>query len=163
MNFFVLESVWTDDVIKFKGEFYNIPASKIGPKSIQNPHPPIYLGGLSPNTFRRIVIYDAEGWVVTARGSIQQIEDGIEILRDEAIKADKDPNKFRVIVIVPPHIISHSDNSNDNENQSRDKDNDKITPTVNSIFRYRWTNWNPQCFFTAIKNFKHESFRKRMV
>ena len=66
MIFFVLESVWTDDVIKFKGEFYNIPASKIGPKSIQNPHPPIYLGGLSPNTFRRIVIYDAEGWVVTA-------------------------------------------------------------------------------------------------
>jgi probable F420-dependent oxidoreductase len=116
-----LESIWTDDVIEFKGEFYNIPASKIGPKPIQNPHPPIYLGGFSPNTFRRIVNYDAEGWVVTARGSIQQIENGIEILRDEAIKTDKDPNKFKVIVIVPPHIISHSDNNNDNENQSKDK------------------------------------------
>jgi hypothetical protein len=41
------------------------------------------------------------------------------MLRDEAIKADKNPNKFKVIVIVSPHIVSYSNN---NENQSRDKD-----------------------------------------
>jgi hypothetical protein len=64
----------------------------------------------------RIVNYDAEGWVITARGSIQQIEDGIEILRDQAIKADKDPNKFKVIVILSPHIVSHGYNKNNNNN-----------------------------------------------
>ena len=118
----VLESIWTDDIVEFRGEFYDIPACKIGPKPIQSPHPPIYLGGANPNTFRRIVNYDAEGWVITARGSIQQIEDGIEILRDEAIKADKDPNKFKVIVLVSPHIVSYRDNNNkDNETQSRDR------------------------------------------
>jgi hypothetical protein len=58
------------------------------------------LGGFTSKTFRRIVNQCAEGWVITARGSIQQIEDGIEILRDEAIKADKDPNKFKVIVSI---------------------------------------------------------------
>jgi len=26
----VLKKIWTDDVIEFKGEFYNIPSSKIG-------------------------------------------------------------------------------------------------------------------------------------
>ncbi|MDF2770475.1 MAG: fgd, partial [Nitrososphaeraceae archaeon] len=45
-----LKKIWTEDVVEFKGEYYNIPASKIGPKPIQKPHIPIYLGGFSPNT-----------------------------------------------------------------------------------------------------------------
>jgi alkanesulfonate monooxygenase SsuD/methylene tetrahydromethanopterin reductase-like flavin-dependent oxidoreductase (luciferase family) len=28
----VLKRIWTDDIVGFNGEFYNIPASKIGPK-----------------------------------------------------------------------------------------------------------------------------------
>ena len=116
----ILKRIWTDEVIEFKGEFYDIPASKIGPKPVQKPHPPIYLGGFTLNTFKRIVNQDAEGWVITARGSIQEIEDGMEMLRDEAIKAGKNPNKFKVIVIVSPHIVSYSNNNN--KNQSRDKD-----------------------------------------
>jgi hypothetical protein len=49
--------------------------------------------------------------VITARGSIQQIEDGIDILIDEAIKAYKDPNKFKVIVLVSPHIHDYNNNN----------------------------------------------------
>ena len=60
----VLKKIWTDDVVEFKGEYYSIPASKIGPKPIQKPHIPIYLGGFSPNTFSRIVNYDTNGWLV---------------------------------------------------------------------------------------------------
>lgn len=85
----VLKEIWTDDVIEFKGEFYDIPASTIGPKPVQKPHPPIYLGGFTPNTFRRIVNQDAEGWIITARGSVQEIEDGIEMIRDEQLKQTK--------------------------------------------------------------------------
>src|SRR5919201_4990629 len=61
----VLKRIWTEDVVEFKGEFYNIPASKIGPKPIQKPHPPIYLGGFAPNTFSRIAKY-ADGWLPAA-------------------------------------------------------------------------------------------------
>jgi len=52
-----LKRIWTDDVVEFKGQFYSIPASKIGPKPIQKPHPPILLGGFGPKTFSRIVNY----------------------------------------------------------------------------------------------------------
>ena len=38
----VLKKIWTDDVVEFKGRFYNIPASKIGPNP-QKPHPRYYL------------------------------------------------------------------------------------------------------------------------
>ena len=59
----VLKRIWTDDVVEFKGKYYNIPASKIGPKPVQKPHPPIYMGGFSPNTYSRIVNYDTNGWL----------------------------------------------------------------------------------------------------
>ena len=32
----LLKKIWTDDVVEFKGEYYNIPASKIGPKPYQS-------------------------------------------------------------------------------------------------------------------------------
>ena len=30
-----LKRIWTDDIVEFKGKYYSIPASKIGPKPIQ--------------------------------------------------------------------------------------------------------------------------------
>ena len=59
----VLKKIWSDDVVEFKGKYYNIPASKIGPKPIQKPHLPLYMGGFSPNTYSRIVNFDADGWL----------------------------------------------------------------------------------------------------
>jgi alkanesulfonate monooxygenase SsuD/methylene tetrahydromethanopterin reductase-like flavin-dependent oxidoreductase (luciferase family) len=58
----LLKRVWTDEAVEFKGQFYSIPASKIGPKPVQKPHPPILLGGFSPKTFLRIVNY-TDGWI----------------------------------------------------------------------------------------------------
>jgi alkanesulfonate monooxygenase SsuD/methylene tetrahydromethanopterin reductase-like flavin-dependent oxidoreductase (luciferase family) len=73
----LLKQIWTDEVIEFKGQFYSIPASKIGPKPVQKPHPPILLGGFSPNTFLRIVNY-ADGWIpVAGFGSLEQLEQAI--------------------------------------------------------------------------------------
>jgi hypothetical protein len=31
----VLNKIWTDDIVEFKGKYYNIPASKICPKPFQ--------------------------------------------------------------------------------------------------------------------------------
>ncbi|MGH9913366.1 MAG: TIGR03619 family F420-dependent LLM class oxidoreductase, partial [Nitrososphaeraceae archaeon] len=70
----VLKKIWTDDIVEFKGQFYNIPASKIGPKPVQKPHPPMLLGGFSPKTFSRIVNY-ANGWIgVAGFGPLEQLE-----------------------------------------------------------------------------------------
>jgi probable F420-dependent oxidoreductase len=61
-----LKRIWTDDVVEFKGKFYNIPASKIGPEPTQKPHIPIYFGGYSQGTFARIANY-ANGWICVIR------------------------------------------------------------------------------------------------
>jgi probable F420-dependent oxidoreductase len=95
----VLKRIWTDDVVEFKGKFYNIPSSKIGPKPVQKPYPQILLGGFSPNTFTRIVNY-ADGWIpVAGFGPLEQLEQGINGLMEGVRKADRDPSKIRVYVL----------------------------------------------------------------
>ena len=111
-----LKKIWTNDIVEFKGKFYNIPASKIGPKPIQKPHPPIYIGGFSPKTFSRIVKYDANGWLGLIAGPLEYLDNTIKTIKDIANKANKDPNNFNVILLTYPNIVDSKSQST-NEGQ----------------------------------------------
>ena len=99
-----LKRVWTDDIVEFKGEYYNIPASKIGPKPTQKPCVPIYMGGFSPATFSRIIKYDTNGWLGVPVGPVEQLRTTVNTMYDIATKANKDPNSFKVILLTYPNI-----------------------------------------------------------
>ncbi|HKU48993.1 MAG TPA: LLM class F420-dependent oxidoreductase [Nitrososphaera sp.] len=101
----VVKRIWTDEVVEFKGRFYNIPASKIGPKPIQRPHPPIVLGGFTPNTFPRIAKF-ADGWMpIAGFGPLEQIEQAVTGLKEAARKQDRDPSKIKVFVLTYPFVL----------------------------------------------------------
>ena len=101
----VLKKIWTDEIVEFKGQFYNIPASKIGPKPLQEPHPPILLGGFSPKTFSRIVNY-ANGWIgIAGFGPLEQLEHVINGLKENARKHDKDPSKIDIYIGSYPNVL----------------------------------------------------------
>src|SRR5437016_430283 len=91
----IVKKIWTDDVVEFKGKYYNIPASKIGPKPIQKPHPLIYLGGYSQNTFARIA-NDANGWMCVVRNSLDSVKSNIDKIRDECYKINRDPKDIHI-------------------------------------------------------------------
>jgi len=110
----VLKKVWMDDTVEFKGQYYSIPASNIGPKPIQKPHIPTFLGGFSPNTFSRIVNHDANGWLGVLGGPIGQIKGIMETIKGNAIKANKDPNNFRVILLTYPSVVDSREEKNIN-------------------------------------------------
>ncbi len=98
-----MKRVWTDDVVEFHGKFYNIPASKIGPKPVQKPHPKILLGGFSPKTFQRIAKY-ANGWLGVVGVSIEQLGQIIQAIRQEVEKAGKNPDEFEMSTLAHPHV-----------------------------------------------------------
>ena len=123
----VLKRIWTDDVVEFKGKYYSIPASKIGPKPIQKPHPPVYLGGFSPNTFSRIVNYDTNGWLAVVGGPLEYLDNTIKTIKDIAIKANKDPNKFKVI------LLAHLNVALDSKSQSTTTNEDQRFPFTGTI------------------------------
>jgi probable F420-dependent oxidoreductase len=107
----VLKKIWTEEIVEFKGEFYNIPPSKIDPKPIQKPHPPILFGGFSPKTFSRIVNY-ANGWIgIAGFGPLEQLGQMINGLREEARKNNKDPSKIEVVIGAYPNILESTSTS----------------------------------------------------
>ena len=109
----VLKKIWTDEVVEFKGQFYNIPASKIGPKPLQEPHPPILLGGFSPKTFSRILNY-ANGWIgVAGFGPLEQLEQVINSLKENARKIDKDPSNIGIYLGSYPNVVESPVSSNE--------------------------------------------------
>jgi probable F420-dependent oxidoreductase len=115
----IIKRIWTDDVVEFEGKYYSIPASKIGPKPLQKPHIPIYLGGFSPNTFSRIVNYDTNGWLAVVGGPLEYTDNIIKTIKDKAKKANKDPNNFKVILLAHLNVAldskSHSTTTNEDQ------------------------------------------------
>jgi probable F420-dependent oxidoreductase len=122
-----LKKIWRDDVVEFKGEYYNIPASKIGPKPMQKPHPPVYMGGFSPNTFSRIVNYDTNGWLGVVAGPLEYLDNTIKTIKDIANKANKDPNNFKVI------LLAHLNVALDSKSQSTTTNEDQRFPFTGTI------------------------------
>src|SRR5438105_10111140 len=48
-----LKAVWGPDPVEYHGRYFNIPPSVIGPKPVQQPHPPILVGAFAPKALDR--------------------------------------------------------------------------------------------------------------
>ena len=99
----LLKSIWSDEITEFNGQFYTIPPSKIGPKPVQEPHLPIYLGGSSPNTFSRMAKY-ADGWIGVVRNDLDQLQTTLDLLRREVVNANRNLDDFEIVVIIYPDV-----------------------------------------------------------
>lgn len=68
-----MQELWTEDAAGFDGEFVKFSESLSYPKPMQQPYPPILLGGESDHTLRRVVGY-CDGWLPRARGGFDAAE-----------------------------------------------------------------------------------------
>ncbi|MGA8080875.1 MAG: TIGR03619 family F420-dependent LLM class oxidoreductase [Candidatus Nitrosopolaris sp.] len=109
----VLRRIWNDDVVEFKGKYYNIPASKINPKPVQKPIP-VYLGGFTPNTFSRIIRYDLNGWIgEVGRRSLEYVENSIKSIRGQVNQVNKNPDNFQIIMWASPNVVEGQSSKRD--------------------------------------------------
>ena len=115
-----LKKIWTDAIVEFGGQYYDIPPSKIGPKPLQIPHIPIYLGGYSERTFARIANH-ANGWICTTHDSLRQIKLNIDMIKKECLKVNRDPDDIEIAAIVYPNIESLSSDDNIKPTEPRSK------------------------------------------
>ena len=56
-----LDAIFTGSV-DFKGEFYTVPSSEVLPKPVQQPRPPVLLGGVVPAALKRAGRV-SDGWI----------------------------------------------------------------------------------------------------
>ena len=92
-----LHTLWADEVSRFDGEFYTIPPSRMLPKPVQRPGPPLILGGGVPAALRRAGRI-ADGWISSSGADLTRLADDIALVRTGAEEAGKDPAAVRVIV-----------------------------------------------------------------
>jgi probable F420-dependent oxidoreductase len=92
----VLKAIWTTDPVEFSGTYYHIPRSYMGPKPLQKPHPPLYLGAYTPPAMRRLA-REANGWtpVGIPLSGIPQI---LETLKAMAREERRRPETLEVVV-----------------------------------------------------------------
>jgi probable F420-dependent oxidoreductase len=92
----VLRTLWADEVSRFDGEFYTVPPSRMAPKPVQRPGPPVLLGGSAAPALRRAGRL-AAGWISRSSADLTRIADDIEIVRGAAREAGRDPAQVRIV------------------------------------------------------------------
>ena len=92
-----LRALWADDPVEFHGEFYDVPPSRMLPKPVQRPAPPILLGGSADVALRRAGRI-ADGWISASRHDLTAITTAIGTVRGAAAEAGRDPATLRVVV-----------------------------------------------------------------
>ena len=84
----VFKALWTSDHPRFEGAFYQLDDVGFWPKPVQEPHPPIWVGGGdTPAVFRRVVTY-GDGWHASSK-SPEQVRAALEPLRAAADAAGR--------------------------------------------------------------------------
>jgi probable F420-dependent oxidoreductase len=91
-----LRAIWTDEVVEYQGDFYRVPRSRIDPKPVQRPHPPILLGGTAEPALRRAERL-AAGWISSSRADLGRIDEPIGVIRRAAEAAGRDPAALRFV------------------------------------------------------------------
>ena len=91
-----LRTIWTAGVVEYDGEFYRVPRSRVDPKPVQRPHPPVLFGGGADAALRRIGRV-ADGWISSSQADLTRIDRTIDAIRRAAVDAGREPDALRFV------------------------------------------------------------------
>lgn len=77
-----IKALWTNEPAEYHGKYVDFESSYSRPKPVQTPHPPIYVGGNSDATVKRIIRHQA-GWISNPFPA-EDLKKRIDQLRDGA-------------------------------------------------------------------------------
>jgi probable F420-dependent oxidoreductase len=101
----LMRRMWTDDVAEYDGRYVSLQPSWCWPKPVQQPGPPIYLGGSGPVSMRHAAEW-ADVWYPTPPISDPLLTESIPRFRDLVAEQGRDPD--RVPVGVAPGTIDEA-------------------------------------------------------
>ena len=102
-----MKEIWTHDEAEYHGEFVHFDRVWQWPKPVQQPHPPVVVGGNGPHTLRRVIEY-GDAWMPIVGRAGPDIEARIAELRDLAASAHRPPIPVTAWGVRPdPAQIDH--------------------------------------------------------
>jgi probable F420-dependent oxidoreductase len=89
-----METLWSNEVASFEGEFVRFAPSWQWPKPVQAPRPPVLIGGATgPKLFDHIAEY-GDGWIPIGGAGVRE---ALPALRDALAKRGRDPSALHVV------------------------------------------------------------------
>jgi alkanesulfonate monooxygenase SsuD/methylene tetrahydromethanopterin reductase-like flavin-dependent oxidoreductase (luciferase family) len=133
----IIRRLWEGETVTFNGKYFQCAKAKLTPRPVQQPRPPMYIGGFAPNAVRRAARM--------GDGLLSGEPESIHIYLDELKKLGKDP--YKAILANGP---AWQYVSNDPE-----KAWDEIAPyVIHAIECYSvWMlNWNTPPLYPPVSN-----------
>lgn len=90
-----LRTLWSGDIARFRGEYYEIPPGRQDPPPVQRPGPPVLLGGMSRPAMERAGRI-GDGWVTASAANLSKIAEYAKVVQDAAAAAGRAP--VRIII-----------------------------------------------------------------
>jgi len=95
-----MKAIWTQEEASFQGEFVAFDRIWSWPKPVQQPHPPILLGGETDHTLRRVAAW-CDGWFPRTRAGFDPAM-AVARLAGAAEAAGRDPASLSITVFRAP-------------------------------------------------------------
>lgn len=93
----VIKKLWTEERADFDGRYYRLAGALANPKPVQQPYPPIWIGGGGEQRTLRIVAQHADVWNF-AGGPVEVAVQKSEVLERHCADVGRDPAEIRLSV-----------------------------------------------------------------
>jgi len=97
----VITALWDTNHPTFEGKYYNLFQAPFAPQPVQQPHPPIVVGGQGKKWLMPLVARYADEWNVPVGVTPQGMRKRLEIIRAECRRLKRSPCVSRVSVFLP--------------------------------------------------------------
>jgi probable F420-dependent oxidoreductase len=107
-----LRAIWGPDPVQFSSPSYQVPPARVQPKPVQQPTPPVLLGGGADRALRRAGRV-ADGWISASRFEPEQIGRAVSVIRQGAAEANRNPDSLRIVIRAVIKLTESADSAPD--------------------------------------------------
>jgi F420-dependent oxidoreductase-like protein len=96
----VITRLWSgEDRVSFEGQYYSLDNAPFLPRTVQSPHPPIWIGGGGERKTLRLVARYADAW--NGLGALPMLQQKAGVLRQHCIDVGRDPEAVQLTAGAP--------------------------------------------------------------
>ena len=102
----MITKLWDEDHPSYEGQFYSLFEAPFSPRNVQQPHPPIVVGGKGKKWIMPLVARYADAWNVPIGVTPKGIENRREIIRAECARVGRTPCDIEVQAFLVLYSIT---------------------------------------------------------